>query len=234
MNISQRLTLYRAIGALMPLALVGCDQASGPRVTRPVTVRVAASATPQASPAGAAAADITSFRLSIGQAALGGGDQFGCVDCQDTGPETPVAPAVIAVPLNGQPVEIATEQVGPGTYALVEIAVVRPAAAPTGWPADATMELAGTFNGKAFTVTFPVAGGFRETVSPAVVVSSTAASPSKVSVTIKLPVGKWFTAANDTGLDPTDPAQRAQIEANVRASFAGPEENEPASAESEP
>ena len=221
MKISYAPILRLAVGALIPLALGSCNRPSGPAVSQPVAIHVKASAMPRASLG--AAAGITSFRLSVGQAAVGNGDQFGCVDCQDTGPETPFVPSVIDVPLNAQPVALLTEQVGPGTYSMVEVEVVRPAVAPNGWAAGATMQVGGTFNGAPFTVTFAVEGSFRETVAPPIVVSNSGAMLSTVAVTITLPVGTWFTAVDGTPLNPNDPAQRAQIEANVRASFAPPE-----------
>ena len=213
--------LRLAVGALSLLALDACNRPSDPAMSQPVAIHVKASAMPPASLG--AAAGITSFRLSIGQAAIGNGDQFGCVDCQDTGSEIPFVPSVIDVPLDARPVELATEHVGPGTYSMVEVEVVRPTVAPTGWAAGATMQVAGTFNGTPFTLTFSVEGSFRETVTPPVVVSSTGAPPSTAAVTITLPVGTWFTAVDGTPLNPNDPAQRAQIEANVQASFAAPE-----------
>jgi hypothetical protein len=67
--------LRPAIGALTPLALGACDRPSGPAGSQPVAIHVQASAMPPASLG--AAAGLTAFRLSIGQAAIGNGDQFG-------------------------------------------------------------------------------------------------------------------------------------------------------------
>jgi hypothetical protein len=232
MTTTNHAILGLAISALVPLTLGACNRASGPSLSQPVALQVRASSTPAASATGPAP-NITSFRLSVGQVAVGSGEQFGCVDCQDQGSDTPAAPVVIDVPLDAQPVDLATEQVGPGAYTMVEIEVVPPMPPPSGWQAGATMAVSGTFNNTPFTATFAIPGSFRENLTSALVVSSAGTAPSKVSVIMTLPVGKWFTAADGTALDPNDPVQRAQIETNVRASFGSAEANEPAETQRE-
>jgi len=69
----------------------------------------------------------------------------------------------------------------------------------------------------AFTLPIAVAGSFRETLTPPVDVPAGRAS-GPIQVTITLPVASWFTS-NGTALDPANPTQRAQIEANARASI---------------
>ncbi|HXM39316.1 MAG TPA: hypothetical protein VN908_11745 [Gemmatimonadales bacterium] len=212
--------LVTAVGAL---ALSACNS-TGPRVTRPVNVKVAASsASAIAGGAAAGPIEITGLRLVVGQTSLGSGDQFGCVDCQDSGPENADAqdaPVLLVVPVDGTPVSVRTERVGPGQYAAVEIEVASPNAAilaanPT-WPAGATIEVTGRYNGVAFTLPLAIEGAFRETLSPPVDVP--AGGVSTISVTITLPIATWFTS-NGTALDPANAAQRAQIEANARVSF---------------
>jgi hypothetical protein len=134
------------------------------------------------------------------------------VDCQ--GGENSSAPtALITVPTDGTPVSIATEQVSAGRYSSAEIELRTPDAGVTagapGWPAGATIEIGGTFNGTPFTLPLTLVGEFRETLSPPVEVAAGAA-PAAVNVTITLPVSSWF-VANGVPLDPNDPAQRAQI-----------------------
>ena len=215
--------LVTAVGAL---AVSACNS-TGPRVTRPVNVKVAASsASAIAGGAAAGPIEITGLRLVVGQTSLGSGDQFGCVDCQDSGPENAHAqdaqdaPVLLDVPVDGTPVSVRTEQVGPGQYAAVEIEVASPnapiLAANPSWPAGATIEVTGRYNGVAFTLPLSMEGAFRETLSPPVDVP--AGGVSTISVTITLPVATWFTS-NGTALDPANAAQRAQIEANARVSF---------------
>lgn len=212
---------YIAPGLLYLTVLGGaaaCNNSAGPKSMGAVNFRVAAAA--KAATAGASVGvDVTSFRLVVGPAALGSGDQFGCVDCQGNDNSSDQA-QLVSVPTDGTPVSIATEQVTAGFYSSAEIELRTPdagviAAAP-GWPAGATVEIAGTFNGTAFTLPLSVVGEFREALNPPVEVLADAA-PAPVSVTITLPVRDWF-VSNGVPLDPNDPGQRAQIESNAKLS----------------
>lgn len=207
--------------ALLYLAVLGgalaCNNSTSPKSMGPVNFRVSAAAT--SASARAAAVDVTSFRLVAGPAALGSGDQFGCVDCtgEDNGSDQP---QLISVPTDGTPVSIKTEQVSAGVYSAAEIELKAPDAAVTasapGWPAGATVEIAGTFNGVAFTLPLALLGEFRETLNPPVEVAAGLA-PAPVSVTITLPVRDWF-VSNGVALDPNDATQRTQIENNAKLS----------------
>lgn len=206
------------------VVLAGCDKSTSPNATQPVAFRLAAAST--AAPASMGALTLTSFRLSIGDVALGSGDQFGCKDCQDNGPETPGAetpmtPVLVDVPLDGKAVDITTEQMQPGSYASVEIGITRPSSAVLAqnpnWPADATMEVAGTFNGTSFTLSLPITGSFVQQLAIPVVVGA-GGSAATVQVSITLPVSSWFNSPTGP-LNPADPAQRVTIEANARRSF---------------
>jgi anti-sigma factor RsiW len=211
-----------AVTAAAALALSACDS-TGPRVTQPVDIKVAAHSASLGGSTTAGPLAITGLRLVVGQTALGSGDQFGCVDCQDSGPESETvdAPQLLVVPVDGTPVSVRTEQVGAGQYAQVEVEVVSPdaaiRAANPSWAAGATIEVSGTYNGVAFTLPIAIEGSFRETLTPPVDVPAGAPAGS-IQVTITLPVASWFTS-NGTALDPADPAQRAQIVANAHASF---------------
>ncbi|MDQ6690258.1 MAG: hypothetical protein M3Z18_07085 [Gemmatimonadota bacterium] len=218
MQFASRAKLISAAVAL-PL-IVACSSATDAGVRRPVSLSLAVSKNASTGPAAAAALQITSLKLLVNQASLGSGDQFGCQDCQgnDGANEVASVGGVVSVPLDGSAVNLATEQVQPGSYPQVEVELGG-SNAPA-WPAGQTVEIQGTNNGSAFTIGVPVSGSFRETLNPAVVV--TTASPSSIPVTITLPVSSWFSAGG-TALDPGVPAQRAQIEANIRSAFSGVE-----------
>ncbi|MEP7227731.1 MAG: hypothetical protein ABI785_10255 [Gemmatimonadales bacterium] len=197
----------------------GCNNNTGPKSMGAVDFRVSAAANAVGTGA-AGGVDIMSLRLVVGPAALGSGDQFGCIDCQGNDNSSDQA-ELISVPTDGTPVSIATEQVSAGLYSGAEIELRTPdarvtAAAP-GWPAGATVEIGGTFIGTAFTLPLTLAGEFRETLNPPVEVAAGTA-PAPISVTITLPVRDWF-VSNGVPLDPNDPGQRAQIENNVRLSI---------------
>ena len=201
-------------------ALAACNT-TGPAPTRPVAIRLTAAA-PSVAGAAAAAGPLTvsALQLVIGRAALGSGDQFGCVDCQGNTEDALLTPKLIDVPLAGGAVTVAIEQVSPGHYTQAEIGLEPPTAGstvPATWPTGATIRIAGTYNGTAFEVALPVQGDFRAALTPAVDLATTG-GPATVDVTITLPVESWFTA-NGTALDPANPAQRALIDANVRAAF---------------
>lgn len=202
--------------ALSPLA--GCNSATSPKSGQPVAFRLATTP-PLASATGPLS--ITSFRLVVGGSALGSGDQFGCVDCQDASPEAQAVPEIASIPLDGSPVQLRTEQVQPGSYTMIEIEVVNPTtsvlAATPGWSAQNTMVIAGTYNGRPFELGLSIQGLARERLATPLEVG-TGGAPASVQVTITLPVAAWFAGATGT-LDPTDAAQRALIEANARKSF---------------
>lgn len=221
-----RLAAGLAAGAL----LAACNQPSGPRASQPVAFQLAAQTTraPRTTGASADAAtslELSSFRLVVGAAALGQGDQYGCVDCQDAdGAEAASPQQVLDVPLGGGTVLVSTEAVTAGSYSSAEISVESPGpglATGASWPAGATIVIGGRVNGTAFQLPLHIEGGFRQPLAPPVQVSA-AGSPAAIPVTITLPVAAWFTA-NGSTLDPSIPAQRAQIEANARAAFAAPE-----------
>jgi hypothetical protein len=203
--------------ALLPL-LAACSSVTDAART-PVKLAVRASSAQAASGAATAAAQVTSLKLLVNQASLGSGDQFGCIDCQgsEDANEAASVAGVINVPLDGSTVNVATEQVSAGTYPQVEIELGGPAAA--GWPAGQTVEIQGANNGTPFTIRVAVNGSFRETLSPPVVVTGTTTS---IPVVITLPVASWFTSGTQA-LDPAVPAQLAQIVANIKATFSGPE-----------
>ncbi|HEV7839872.1 MAG TPA: hypothetical protein VGO75_17505 [Gemmatimonadaceae bacterium] len=201
--------------------IFACNSATDAGIRRPVNLSLAAvTRSASVSPAATAAFQITSLKLLVNQASLGSGDQFGCQDCSgnDGANEVGSVGGIVSVPLDGTPVSLATEQVQPGSYSQVEVEVGGSTAA--GWPSGQTVEIQGTNNGTAFTIGVPVNGSFRENLAPPVVV--TTSSPASIPVTITLPVASWFSAGG-AALDPAVPAQRAQIEANIRTAFSGPE-----------
>jgi hypothetical protein len=200
--------------------IFACSSATDAGIRRPVNLSLAAATgSATAGPAASAALQITSLKLLVNQASLGSGDQFGCQDCTGDGAnEVGSVGGVVSVPLDGTAVNLATEQVQPGTYPQVEVELGGATAA--GWPSGQTVEIQGSNNGANFTIGVPVNGSFRESLVPPVVV--TTSSTASIPVKITLPVASWFSAAG-AALDPAVPAQRAQIVANIQAAFSGAE-----------
>lgn len=210
--------------AAIILAAAGCDS-TAPKPVQPVAFQLTARANSATPTGGSGPLQITSFRMVAGAASLGSGDQFGCTDCQDTGGAEGQSPQqLLDVPVSGGTVLVATEPVTAGRYTQAEISVEAPATAAVAgtqpWPSGSSIVIVGRFNGTPFMIPLTITGSFRETLTPAVDV--TAGGSSAIPVTITLPVASWFTA-NGVALDPSVPAQRALIEANVRASFQAPE-----------
>lgn len=206
--------------AAIALLAGACSSPSAPGPSSPVAFRLAANTIPAASVAAAGPLEITSFRLVVGATSLGSGQQFGCVDCQNNDGEGQSAQQLIDVPLGGGTVLITTEPVSAGRYGEAEISVEQPGASlagAAGWTPGASMEIVGRVNGTAFRLPLTITGSFLQALVPPIDVSANA-TPTAVPVTITLPVASWFTA-NGATLDPSVPAQRAQIEANARASF---------------
>ena len=208
---------------LLAGALAACSStATAPSARHGVSLQLASIA---ASPSVGTVAglQLTTVRLSIGQTSLGSGEQFGCQDCQNEGDETSQSdskPTIITVPATGGSVLLATEQVQAGTYSAAEIELVTPSSALLGQAANNTVEVNGSYQGKAFTIALPVLGTFRQTLSPPVTVSGTQTAP--LAATLTLPVASWFTA-NGVALDPANASQLAQIETNIRSYFSAPE-----------
>lgn len=207
---------------VLPLVFA-CSSMTDAGLRRPVSLSLTAVAgSANTTLAAGAALQITSLKLAVDQASLGSGDQFGCQDCQgnDGRSEPGSVATVVSVPLDGKTaVNLATEQVPPGSYPKVEISLDAAVATP-GWPSGQTVEIQGTNNGTPFTVGVAVNGSFQQGLNPSLVVGTPA--PTAIPVIITLPVASWFLSGG-TALDPTIPAQRAQIEANIRSAFSGPE-----------
>jgi len=212
-----------AIGAVaLTAATVSCRSSTAAQPSRTVAFQVRGNAAAFATAASSGPLAITSVRIVVDGAALGSGDQYGCVDCQGNNGELAATPAqVISVPLDGGTALVTTERVSVGTYRQIEISLDVPSAALVaanpGWPANATIMVTGSYNGTSFTLPLAIAGSFRQSLSPPLNVAANATSGA-LAVHLTLPIASWFTW-NGAPLNPADATQRAQIEANARAAF---------------
>lgn len=233
-----RVTRWFVLAVAGPAAVAGCGSSTSPGPRTPVAFHVAM-------PAGVAAAgsvtassssplEIRTVRIGIQAAALGRGDQFGCIDCQDNTSDAGsdsghgTAPGVVVnVPLSGVAVRIPAEPASPGSYTMAEFSLAPLAGPPypsAAWAAGTTIEIDGQFGGAPFTLSLPVSGTFVEALGTPIQVTG-AGTASEIQVTITLPVASWFQAGS-AWLDPAVPASRLAIEANVRRAFAGSERPE--------
>jgi hypothetical protein len=210
------------LSALCVATLAGC-KATPPTQRTPVDLLLRASAA-RVAPATAIAPSLTIdyVRLSVSEASLGRVQQFGCIDCQGESALPSLPASILLVPLGSVPVLVVTEQASPGSYTDVELSLAPPGTdavrRTTDWTTGASLEISGSYNGKAFRLPMAITGRFVEHLASPVVVTSASADGTKVGVTISLPVASWFTASGSV-LDPGTVAGRAAIEANARASF---------------
>jgi hypothetical protein len=215
--------MVRTVSAVcFALVLAACDRSTSPGPRGKVEFRLATTtslAPAAASTSAASALEVTSIRLALFAAALGRGEEFGCINCDGNSDAGPSVAALIDVPLT-TPVRVAVEQASLGHYTDVEFSLGTLASGmypSADWSAETTIEILGRFRGVPFRLALPVTGVFRQALQPNVDVSTVGAA-STAQVTITLPVASWFELGG-TFLDPNDPAARAQIAANIRRSF---------------
>jgi len=119
--------------------------------------------------------------------------------------------------LAGALLELVTSNVPAGTYDELKIDIHRVDSAPAGAFDDLVQRgvsvlLEGTIDGQAFT--------FASALEAALEHESRFEVGASVSnITLNVDASKWFLAADGSRPDPRDPANRAAIEANIRASF---------------
>lgn len=224
-----------ALGAVaVAAASASCRSSTATRPSSTVAFRIGGGTAAFGTAASPGPLVITTVRMVVHGAALGNGDQYGCADCQGNDGERAGTPAqVINVPLDGGTALVTSEPVSVGTYSQVEISLDVPTAAIVaanpGWPANATIMVIGSYGGTSFTLPLAIDGSFRQSLSPPVTVAANTTSGA-LAVHLTLPISSWFTW-NGTPLNPTDAAQRAQIEANARASFQSTDSTESAGTE---
>jgi len=118
--------------------------------------------------------------------------------------------------LAGALVELITANVPAGTYDKLKIDIHPVELAPGGAFEDlvdqrASVIIEGTVDGKAFT--------FVSSLEAELELERTFTVGGGGNITLDVDASKWFKAADGTRLDPSDPANRLAIQANIRASF---------------
>ena len=200
-------------------ALAGCDGSTAPNGV-PVDIQIAAQVPsprlvggPSSVPS--AGVTITGLRMVVGQAGLGSGNQFGCIDCQG-GNEASASPRLLDIPLDGSTMHLQTELASPGRYDALELELA-PAGAPPGWPNGSSVEIQGSMGGATFDLFVSVSGASQHPLSAPLLISGQEAA--SVSAVLLFPADAWFIGAGGAALDPSNAADRANIETNVRAYF---------------
>lgn len=220
--LSSRLAVVLAAAAAAGAA--GCSNSTtAPPAHAPVRFQVAAATAPAAAASGL---NVTSIQLVHGFASLGQGSEFGCHDCTGDHQSSAAQATLVTVPATGALVDVATDEVSAGQYSLAELDLATPTAAVNvpGAAPGTTVRVTGTYNGTPFQIDLAIQGSLRVALVPPVDVSATSGAPT-VTVQLRLPVDTWFVAGGRT-LDPGLAADRAAIEANIRASFSALESAE--------
>lgn len=120
--------------------------------------------------------------------------------------EVKVGPTLVDLPLDTSLVTVPASVIPAGTFTEIEFSI-------------SLARLVGTFDGKAFDVTFPVnAKAEVQFTTPIVVTDST-----PTSITINVPIAAWLTNADGSLVDPrtllTNPTQAAAVKARIAATF---------------
>lgn len=206
------------------LALSACAESTAP-LGSPVELRAAAGKAAATSSVGVVRTaspaqtqlEVTSLRLTVGNAGLGHGDQFGCIDCEGGNESESRTPREIDIPINGGSVLLETEMASPGVYSEIELELGRGAEGAAAGPAQTTVQIGGRYAGEAFTMSLAVEGSSRHPLDPPVEVTQQASTST--SATLQFPVEAWFTGSGGRLLDPGNPTDRSVIETNIRSYF---------------
>lgn len=163
--------------------------------------------------------DLTSVTLTISRAELKRTMSENCPGDDDEDDDHPhsmgstescgelkVGPTTIDLPLTGTAVTIPANAIPAGTYRKFELRVSQ-------------VQVKGTYDGTAFDVTVPVRAKAEAEFSTPLVVTEN----SPVAITINVPTGGWFLAADGSLIDPRTVAGsatlRAQVANRIRASL---------------
>jgi hypothetical protein len=127
--------------------------------------------------------------------------------------EVKVGPTLVDLPLDGSVVTVPASVIPGGTFQEIEFKI-------------SLARLVGTFDTKAFDVTFPInAKAEIEFSTPLVVTDST-----PTSITINIPITAWLTNADGSLVDPstllTNPTVAAAVKARIMATFKAFEDND--------
>lgn len=226
----------RALLSMLLVGVAGCSGAAGPNSLQTVDVFMEAVAVGAvSSPSAGGGLSVSSVQAVLGQASLGNGQQFGCQDCQDQFEGANIAPRLVSLPFEAGGIRVASERVGAGTYAQVEIEVtVLHTGATVGgvaWPTNGTLGVFGSIDGEAFQVVITTTGVFKERL-PAPIQVREGASPAEISVTLSISPLSWFDEAGRT-LDPRVPGDLSLIKTKMSMTI-NSSEPESTHTESEP
>lgn len=142
---------------------------------------------------------VESARISVSEIELEGGDE-------DDELEATVGGAVIDLTLDGSPTNVEAGTVEAGRYHTVGLEL----------ESAGSVVVRGTYDGRPFTFTSDLRAEIEFPIEPAVQVPA----DGEATVGIAFDVAAWFAGTDGAVVDPTDPASRERIEANLLAAMA--------------
>ena len=218
------------------LGIVACDGGTGPAnsVSLSVTVPSSGGAAAVGNPAlfdlvysdGTSTLTLTQVELVLREIELERVDDDSCddgADSDDECEEFEAGPRVFDLPMDGTTETVLTiSDVPDGLYDELEIEIHKVSSDPEDAAlllarpdlADVSIKVTGDLDGEDFTFVTGVEEEFEFEFSPPL-----DSSAGAINVTLSIDVESWFRAQNGTLLDPSDEANRSQIENNIEQSF---------------
>ena len=214
----QHHTRLAALAAVVALAACSSDSSLSPGTSSNIAFTTGAGGVGGASAAmvpvtvGGHTLDLSTVSLTISRAELKRAQSDACpgdsegdddhpsntASTQSCG-ELKVGPFTVNLPLTGGMVNLPANSIPAGTFREFELRVT-------------TVELKGTFDGKAFDDTLSVRLHVENEFSTPLVVTA----DSAVAITVNVPVNNWLTASDGSLIDPTKLSTNATLAAQVR------------------
>lgn len=205
-------TLLLAMGLTLAgaLAVAGCGPSGTLEVDSKLTEITAQGVKPTAEGLKFTGGDLvlTSVRVAVSEIELEGGTE------QDER-EAEMGAATIDVALDGKPTSVTVDTVDAGAYHTLGIELERSLN-------DASIEVKGTYKGRAFTFRSGLDKEVEFRLKPEVTVPENGSA----TVAVSFDVGHWFKLHSGHVIDPTDPTQKGLIEAQILTSLAASAEIE--------
>lgn len=159
-----------------------------------------------------------------GSGGSGGSGEGDDAEHEEECDEANIGPFLFDLPLDGTTKTDFTPLVTPGTFREVEVKVGPVRSGNMGAVSfltqhpefkDLSVRVEGTLDGKAFTFTTAVDAEFEKEFNPPI----TIAQGSTANVTVAIDVKSWFSDGAGGTLDPTNPANAARINENIKRSL---------------
>jgi len=224
----KKITVHYALALAMPLLLAGCGEGTGVNGGAQISLSFSAGAGVagsnfQAAPGlsmsqvasdpitdGTNVLDLTNVELVFREVEL---ERVEVADCDDIEPEPvgceefEIGPMVVALPLDGSPLETSVVDIDPGMYDEIEFDIHKLSDDPEDAALlalrpdfdDASIRVDGTYNGVPFTFFSDISEELEFDLVPALVIDDVTTS---TNITIQFEVAAWFRTLGGSLVDP--------------------------------